>query len=240
MNPYPMHVDPQVKRHVDNEKQWRGSRCLDCIPALRDDDDRQNFVRKVFAILTAQTMFTVVIWAIIYAVPELHNWFQKNIWFYYVWLGVSIILIIAIMCCKRFSRKVPYNYFALFLYTLVESFMIGTLWTFYEAQGIFLAAVLCLVLFTTMTVVSWFTKKKPHMLIMLLFWWISLSIFAIFFLIFFTARWVIILCWIVLLVIGWIYVYIDVELIINRYGLSYDEYIIGALMLYQDIVMIFK
>ena len=142
-------------------------------------------------------LVTVFICSIIYAVPELHNWFQRNLWFFFIWLILSIILIIAIVWCKRFSRKVPYNYIALFLFTFVESLMIGTLWTFYAPQGIFLAAVLWLVLFTTMTVVSCFTKKKPHLIIMLLYCWIALAIFAIFFLIFFTERWIIIVCWII-------------------------------------------
>ena len=121
-----------------------------------------------------------------------------------------------------------------------ESMMIGTLWTFYDVQGIFLAAVLCMVLFTTMTVVSWLTKKKPHILLMLMFCCLSMSIFVMFFLIFFTSRWIIIVCCFVMLAIGCIYVYIDVELIINKYGLEYDEYIIGALLLYQDLIMIFS
>lgn len=234
-----MQLHPDVAKQVSNEKEWRQWRWLDLIPRLKGKDDRQNFVLKVFSILTAQTLFTVFLWAIIYAVPALHNWFQKNIWFYFVWLGISIILIILIVCFKKFTRKVPLNYIALFTYTFFESMMIGTLWTFYDVQGIFLAAVLCMVLFTTMTVVSWLTKKKPHILLMLLLCCLSMSIFVMFFLIFFTSRWIIIVCCFVMLAIGCIYVYIDVELIIGKYGLEYDEYIIGALLLYQDLIMIF-
>ena len=43
----------------------------------------------------------------------------------------------------------------------------------------------------------------------------------------------------VLLVIACVYVMIDIDLITEKHGLDYDEYIIGALFLYMDIVMIF-
>lgn len=43
----------------------------------------------------------------------------------------------------------------------------------------------------------------------------------------------------VLLVIACIYVMIDIDLITEKHGLSYDDYIIGAVFLYVDIVTIF-
>lgn len=62
-NPYPTTVDNRIHGEVRGEeaRQKNKKRCLDCIPKLRGDDDQQNFVRKVFGILTVQILFTVLI-----------------------------------------------------------------------------------------------------------------------------------------------------------------------------------
>jgi len=97
----------------------------------------------------------------------LNDWFKSNIWFYFVCLGITIVLICALICFKKVARKVPVNYIVLFTFTFFESLMVGTLCTFYEAQGIFLAAVMTLVLFITMTLIALFTTRKPHTLVVM-------------------------------------------------------------------------
>jgi FtsH-binding integral membrane protein len=140
---------------------------------------------------------------------------------------------------KKVARQTPWNYLALFAYTFFESCMVATICSFYNAESVFLAAVMTLVLFTTMTVVALFTSRKPHTLAMMIYVCCSLSLLSIFFLIFFTNRYIVIIAMVVLLCIACVYVMIDVDLITEKHGLEYDDYIIGALFLYMDIITIF-
>jgi FtsH-binding integral membrane protein len=238
-NPYPNRVDPQVQRAVEGEKQWQVPTCLDCVTKLRGNYEQQAFVRKVFGILTAQTLFTVFICGIVFAWKDLEDWLQHNLWFYYVCLAITICLIIVLVCFRKPARKVPINYILLFTFTFFESLMLATFSSFYNAESIFLAAVMTLTLFTTMTVIALFTSRKPHTLAMMMYVCCMLSIVSIFFLIFFTSRYVIIVVMAVMLVVACVYVMIDIDLITEKHGLGYDEYIVGALFLYMDIVMIF-
>lgn len=238
-NPYPNRVHPQVLRAVEGEKNWKTPTCLDWVTKLKGNYEQQGFVRKVFGILTAQTLFTVLICLVVYANKDLENWLQSNIWFYFLCLGITIVLIIVLICFRGPARKVPINYILLFTYTFFESLMVATFSSFYNAESVFLAAVMTLVLFITMTVIALFTSRKPHTLAMMMYVCWMMSIVAIFFLIFFTNRYIIIVAMSIMLVIACVYVMIDIDLITEKHGLSYDEYIIGALFLYMDLIMIF-
>ena len=238
-NQYPQQVDPQIKKAVEGEKQWNKRYCLDCITKLKGDYEQQAFVRKVFGILSAQLLFTVILCAIVYATPAIEDWLQENLWFYFISLGISIILLCSMVCVKKVARTVPWNYIVLFTFTFFESVMIATISSFYNAESVFLAAVMTFVLFGTMTLISLFTSRKPHTLYMMIYVCFALSLVAIFFLIFFTNRYIIIIAMLVLLVVACIYVMIDIDLITEKHGLSYDDYIIGAVFLYVDIVTIF-
>ena len=117
--------------------------------------------------------------------------------------------------------------------------MVATISSFYDAESVFLAATMTLVLFITMTVVALFTSRKPQTLAMMMYACFGLSMIAIIFMIFFTNKYIVIIAMVVLLLITCVYVMIDIDLITEKHGLSYDDYIIGALFLYMDIIQIF-
>jgi protein lifeguard len=168
---------------------------------LKGDEERQGFVRKVFGILTAQIGFTVLLCSIVYAVKEIEDWLQDNLWFYFVCLGMTIAISCGLICFKRCARVVPYNYILLFTYTFFESMMVATISSFYEAESVFISAVMALVVFITLTFVACFTSRKPHTLAVMMYVCFSLSIVCIFMLIFFTSKFIVILVMIVLLII---------------------------------------
>ena len=58
-------------------------------------------------------------------------------------------------------------------------------------------------------------------------------------LIFFSSRYISIIFSVVMLIVASVYVMIDMDLITEKHGLDIDEYIIGALFLYMDLIMIF-
>jgi len=66
-----------------------------------------------------------------------------------------------------------------------------------------------------------------------------LSFAMIPFIIFAHSRWVVILVSVVGLILAAIYVVIDIDMITEKYGLDYDEYIFASIQLYLDLAMIF-
>jgi len=198
-NPYPIQAPADVQRAVEGERQWKMNSCLDCITKLKGEYERQAFVRKVFGILTAQTLFTVAICAFVYLNKSVEDWLQDNLWFYFVCFGITIGLIITLVCFRKPARKTPINYILLFTFTFFESLMVATASSFYNAESVFLAAVLTFVLFTTITLVSLFTSRKPHTLAMMMYACFSLSLVALIFLIFFSNRYVVLIAMVVLL-----------------------------------------
>ncbi|CAI2374047.1 unnamed protein product [Moneuplotes crassus] len=238
-NPYPVHAPRDVQRAVDGEKRWKGKNCLDCITKLKGDEVRQGFVRKVFGILTAQTVFTVILCAIVLSTKSIEDWLQDNIWFYFVSLGVTVTLMIVLVCFRKPARKVPINYILLFTFTFFESMMVATISSFYDAKSVMIMAGIALVLFATMATVACFTSRKPATLAMMIYCSFTISLTCLFIVIFFSNRWVVTVVSGIMLVIACIGVMIDIDLITEKHGLETDEYIIGALFLYMDLIMIF-
>ncbi|CAI2373384.1 unnamed protein product [Moneuplotes crassus] len=238
-NPYPVRAPMDVQRAVQGEKRWKGANCLDCITKLKGDEERQGFLRKVFGILTAQTLFTVGLCAIVLTHQEIEDWLQDNIWFYFVCLALTITLMIVLMCFRKPARKVPLNYILLFTFTFFESMMVATITTFYDSKSVIIMAGVALVMFATIATVSLFTSRRPHTLAMMIYCCFTISLTCLFLIIFINSRWVVTLVSGVMLVICCVYVMIDIDLITEKHGLDTDEYIIAALFLYMDLVMIF-
>ena len=69
---------------------------------------------------------------------------------------------------------------------------------------------------------------------------IIVQILNIVLLIFFNSYWLSMLMMMVFVVIVCIYIVYDVNLITSKHGLSEDEYIIGALILYIDLMSLLK
>lgn len=146
---------------------------------------------------------------------------------------------IVLVCFRKPARKVPINYLLLFAFTFFESMMVATISSFYDAKSVMLMAGIALVLFATMATVACFTSRKPETLSMMMWCCFTISITCLILVIFFSNRWVVTVVSGIMLVIACVYVMIDIDLITEKHGLDTDEYIIGALFLYMDLVMIF-
>mmetsp|Transcript_9458 Transcript_9458/g.11604 ORF Transcript_9458/g.11604 Transcript_9458/m.11604 type:complete len:133 (+) Transcript_9458:289-687(+) len=57
-----------------------------------------------------------------------------------VLMFVSFFIEIAIICCTKFSRQVPINYFALFFFTGCQAFVFGYITAFYTGESVLMAA----------------------------------------------------------------------------------------------------
>ena len=218
-----------------------------------DQDDRMGFIKKVYVILFAQLLLTAgITWVAITSVG-MAEWMQDNWWLYILLIFPLIGTQICLICNRKMARKVPVNYIALLVFTLCETYFVAFLCQYYtyepyrnefNEQGyrdVGVAAAMTCGIVAAVTAYAWTTKTDFTM--KWGFIWVfgmtfmMLTFFSIFF---YSYIFEMILCSLGVLLFG-IYLIFDTQLIVGkgRYKLSIDDYILGAMVLYADIIMIF-
>ena len=152
------------------------------------------------------------------------------------------------MCCRSVARKSPTNYILLLIFTLSWVYTIGFICAMYSAEVVMTASLMTMVITVALTSYAFFTKSDFTSLcgpffcfgfiiictvamIMSLVSWIVFS---------YTETWYPFASGAFVIIYG-IFLLIDTQLVVGggRYELSIDDYIIGAMILYLDIIMIF-
>ena len=191
---------------------------------------RLGFIQKVYGLLTCQLLFTVLMCIISMTSKSFLNFQVENYGLFIFFIVFNIVIIFTLICFPNTSRLVPYNYILLFLFTFSESWIISTLTGLTDPKIVFMAAVMTLGITVSLTVYGG----------MMYILGMALLLFGIFAM--FTENKIIsvIICIISVIILG-IYLIYDTQLIIGnrKHGLEIDDYIIGALMLYVDIVTLF-
>lgn len=220
--------------------------------SFSDKNLRRGFVRKVYSILSVQLLVSFAIVALFVFSMDVKMWARRNLWAYYLSFGVFIVTMLTISCCEGPRRKFPLNFILLSLLTLAMSYMASMLaavnspsivlmavgMTAFACIGITLAATMCpfdmtkyamylfvagWVLFAfgiTITIVTLcFGRGSPNGYINPI-WTIYSAIACLLFM---------------------AYLAFDTQLIMGgkKHELGADEYILGALILYVDIMYIF-
>jgi FtsH-binding integral membrane protein len=212
---------------------------------ISDKTVRRGFIRKVFSILTAQLLITMIFCIVAMKSSEVGGFLTNHMWLFYVCLFGSIAIMIALTCFPKIGRRVPLNYILLFLFTAATAYWVGTVCAIYEengrgkyvaiAAGLTAAMTLALALFATFTkrdITTWGWGLFCLSIGAFMFMWLA---------IFFRTSWIynVVLC--VILVLYGIYLVYDIQLIMGNktMKLSEDEYIIASLVIYVDIINIF-
>lgn len=160
---------------------------------------------------------------------------------------LSLIMVIGIMlgmtCFYKRCRKVPLNYILLGTYTIFHTYLIGAMSAFYSKDSVLISAAATMTMFVALTIYAVRTKTDMTRFGGLLYVGTMLTVFCILVLALFPVSsyfYPVLICILVGLLSIWI-VY-DTQMIIggNKYHeLSMDDYAIGALIIYSDIVTIF-
>mmetsp|Transcript_35395 Transcript_35395/g.64803 ORF Transcript_35395/g.64803 Transcript_35395/m.64803 type:complete len:241 (+) Transcript_35395:91-813(+) len=208
---------------------------------------RLAFVRKVYAILTAQLLLTSIIAAPIAAAGP--QWADGHQWLLILGLVVYLVCACAAVCCRQTMRTFPWNYMILGLLTVGMSVFVGFFSAMYTWQSVILAAGLTSLIFVGLTIYAWcsstdFTGMGPY-----------LFAFALVLCAFGFAICILQLCginvdWMIMAydAIGVLlfscYTVFDTQMILGEYGghkfqFSVDDYCMAALQLYLDIINLF-
>ena len=155
---------------------------------------------------------------------------------------LSIVLFCAIICC--FARAHPTNMILLGLFTVCESYMVAGITSNYSGNVVIMAALATALVTISLTIYAMRTKTEIQVFVALAFV-VYLAMFPL-----------LIICLIVRLdglytlycCLGLIFysLYLIIDTIIicgkekhNGIEMDHNDYVIGALMLYLDIIMIF-
>jgi FtsH-binding integral membrane protein len=172
---------------------------------------------------------------------------------YGVWLWVTCLLMaifteIAIICCRHLARKVPINFLMLLVFTACEAYTLSATCVYYAAvqPGVALKAFCGTAMMSLACTLYAFTTRKDFTYGGGLMWILSFTL--LFFVLILLPIFSIegnyigydILIAIIVGILG-IYMIHDTQLIIGkgRWKLSLDDYILGAMVLYVDIITMF-
>ncbi|CAG9323282.1 unnamed protein product [Blepharisma stoltei] len=204
--------------------------------------DRLGFIRKVYGILTAELFVTFLMCLVVFLSEDYQDWIQDNIWCFIIAAIGAIAIILVLFCFKKVCRMVPINYILLFAFSILEGFTLSVFVSYYDPTEVLIAVTLTFGLTFVLTAYAITTKtdfsaKIGYILVIS----IAVSALAIL-LIFFSSNIVLwIVCPIIIACYG-IFIIYDTQLIVGgkRYQLSSEDYILGSVILYIDIIGLFQ
>ena len=157
-------------------------------------------------------------------------------------LIISIIIEFTILCCREVARRVPTNYILLAMFTYCQAFVFAQITTAYQGESVLMAAGMTAGMTAGITGYA-MTTKRDFTVCSSLFVTLSIGLLCLFFCSIFMsfATWWHPLVSAILVVVYGLYLIFDTQLIAggHQYSLCYDDYILGALLIYVDIMALF-
>eukprot|EP01017_Pseudomicrothorax_dubius_P048617 TRINITY_DN888_c0_g1_i1.p1 TRINITY_DN888_c0_g1~~TRINITY_DN888_c0_g1_i1.p1 ORF type:complete len:264 (+),score=26.05 TRINITY_DN888_c0_g1_i1:56-847(+) len=212
-------------------------------PLLFDGDVRKGFIRKVYSILSVQLTFTAAICALPFFSERIRDFQRSPIGIGLLILAMitSIICVYMVFCYMNIARRVPVNFFILLIFTTCEAYMVSFSTSQYKLRIVLMAFALTAVATISLTLYALTTKSDFTTCGGILF--VIGALLLVFGLVLIFMRSAILdfiySCLIVILYS--FYLIYDTQLIAGgkKYELSLDDYIIGAMLIYVDIIVLF-
>ena len=201
-----------------------------------DKEQRLNFLRKVYAILCAQIGLTSLICGLSITNLTIKSFIQSHIDLVPM---VSIVTFMVLIWLHVERKNYPRNFYLLGAFTVLQSFSIAAICTLYDSWIVIKAAVLTTVVFGSLTMYT-FNSKKDYSS-----WGAGL----------FSALWIMIVMSFMHVLffreseiaeeimasfgagLFCLFIIFDTHMIMKR--LSPEEYIVAAINLYLDIINLF-
>ena len=117
-----------------------------------------GFIRKVYAILSVQLIVAFGFVMLFSLSSGAKSFARGNPSLVIVAMVVGIGTMLVLGCCGDTRRKFPLNFILLSLFTLAESFMLGSLSAFYQTKIVLLAVLLTAVVCIGITIFAFQTK----------------------------------------------------------------------------------
>jgi len=195
---------------------------------------RLGFLRKVYGILSVQILVTALLTAFSMFTPVVKLFIQENKWM----MPLSFILSMATLMALFVKRRdTPINFILLGIFTLIESYTISVIVSFYDQMAVLQAFLLTLAVTATLTAYTFQTKRDfsalPAVLTSLL---LVLILGQLFNALFPTTNGELVLSMFGAGLFS-LFIIVDTQMIMNV--ISPEEYILATIQLYLDIVNLF-
>jgi len=207
-----------------------------------ENSARIGFIKKVYSILAVQLILTAGMAAIAMYSKEYQYFQRTNTWLLILAIIAMIVTEYMIICYRDIARTVPTNYITLGIFTAAEGYAVSIICTFYPVDLVLMALALTAAVTVALTVYACTTKTDFTYLGGMLFTLAVCALVAAIFGIFFRSRMMDLLISILIVCIYSLYLIYDTQLIIggdHQFKVSLDDYIVGALIIYVDIIILF-
>ena len=77
---------------------------------------------------------------------------MRNIWLIYLAMVATIILMYTLSCYPKIARRVPLNFFLLFLFTIAESYLVSFITNSYDVKTVLIAGTLTAAVSISLTI----------------------------------------------------------------------------------------
>ncbi|XP_078735670.1 protein lifeguard 1 [Lampetra fluviatilis] len=202
---------------------------------------RKAFIRKVFLVLTAQMLVTLMVVAVFTFVQPVMHFVQHYPLLYYASFMIYVVSAVALICCGDLRRTFPCNIITLGIITLAVSYMVGTIASRYTTRSVFTAAGITLAVCFVIVLFSMQTKYDFTCCVWLILPLVTCLFFSAMLAIVYRNEIMFVVWGSLGAMVFSLFLAVDVQLIIGnkQYKLSPEEYIYAALCLYLDVVKIF-
>lgn len=203
---------------------------------------RMAFIRKVYSILMVQLAITVGFICLFLYNEPVRMYTDEHPEMFIVSIVMIFVLMIAMACCDNVRRTFPLNFICLFVFTFLESFLLGAAASVYKADEVMWAAGICAFICLGLTIFAFQTKYDFTMMGGMLFVALLLLMCFAFLTIFLHDQITRLVYACLGALIFSLYLVYDTQLLIgghHKYSISPEEYIFAALNLYLDVINLF-
>ncbi|XP_017001246.2 protein lifeguard 1 [Drosophila takahashii] len=203
---------------------------------------RRGFIRKVYLILLAQLITSLVVIAVLNYNEAVRLEMANNVWFFLGALFIGIGALVILTCNEDLRRKTPGNYIILAVFTLAESLLLAVASCRYAPKEIFLAVLITTAVCLGLTLFALQTRYDFTMMGgILMSCLIILLLFGI--ITIFVGQGLVTTIYSSLSALLFsVYLVYDTQLMMggkHRYAISPEEYIFASLNLYMDVINVF-
>ncbi|XP_072296408.1 protein lifeguard 1 [Eucyclogobius newberryi] len=209
--------------------------------AFDDKTVRRAFVRKVFSIVFLQLLFTFSVVCVFTFSSTVKALVQDSIWVYVSAFIVFLVVVVPLSFCSSVSRRHPWNLLALVLVTMSLSYMVGTIASYHDTVTVVLTMGATLVI--SLAVIAYSVQSRYDFTVcygLLLVLSVDLLMFGVFSSFYYSHMAQVAYGALGALLFS-LFLMADVQLMMgtmNR-GVSPEDYVSAALMIYLDIILIF-
>ena len=202
---------------------------------------REGFIVKVYGIILYQLVITSIVIYFSLVIPWFRNLLLKSFGLYITNVFLTFFLVLLPICAPQSYRIVPLNYIILTVFTISYSCLIAMEVCFFSVSSIMVALFLTFVTVISLTIYAWKSEKDFTIYGGTLFVSLILLIFASLILMFVNIPLLNVIYTYISLIIFCIYLIYDTQLLIGsgKYKFSEDDYILAAINIYLDIIIIF-